>query len=65
MAEIRVEERKRGMGWLWGLIALVIVALLIWYFLNNADTAADGTVRDTLGMLMEGHWLPALPTRVA
>ena len=64
MAEIRVEERKRGMGWLWGLIALVVVALLIWYFLNNADNAADGTVRDTLGMLMEGHWLPALRTRV-
>jgi bacteriorhodopsin len=51
MAEIRVEERKRGMGWLWGLIALVIVALLIWYFMSTGDGTADDTLRDTIGML--------------
>ena len=54
MAEIRVEERKRGMGWLWGLIALVIVALLIWYFMSTGDGTADGTLRDTVGSLFEG-----------
>lgn len=36
MAEIRVEERKRSLGWLWALIALVIVALLIWFFMAGA-----------------------------
>ena len=54
MAEIRVEERKRGMGWLWGLIALVIVALLIWYFMSTGEGTADDTLRDTIGMLLEG-----------
>ena len=53
MAEIRVEERKRGMGWLWGLIALVIVALLIWYFMSTGDGTAEDTLRDTIGMLLE------------
>ena len=36
MAEIRVEQ-KRGLGWLWALIALVIVVLLIWFFMAGAD----------------------------
>ena len=65
MAEIRVEERKRGMGWLWGLIALVIVALLLWYFMSTGDPAADDTLRDTIGMLHDGGVSAAVLQRVA
>ena len=65
MAEIRVEERKRGLGWLWGLIALVLVALLIWYFMSTGDRTADDTLRDTIGLLDDGGRLAAILQRVA
>ena len=65
MAEIRVEERKRGLGWLWGLIALVLVALLIWYFMSTGDGTADDTLRDTVGSLDDGGHLAAILQRIA
>ena len=47
MAEIRVEERRRSLSWLWALIALVIVALLIWFFMAGAGNDVD-TIDPTL-----------------
>ena len=41
MAEIRVEERRRSLSWLWALIALVIVALLIWFFMAGAGDQVE------------------------
>jgi hypothetical protein len=49
MAEIRVEHvRKRGLGWLWLLLAIALVALAAWYFMSGgasrpATTAAPDT----------------------
>ena len=39
MAEIRVEPRRRGLAWLWILIALIIIAGLVYYFMfyNNGQ----------------------------
>ena len=34
MAEIRVEEKRRSLTWLWLLLALAVVGLVLWY-LNN------------------------------
>lgn len=65
MAEIRVEERKRGMGWLWGLIALAIVALLIWYFMSTREGTTGDTLRDTIGTLFDGAREAAFIQRVA
>ena len=59
MAEIRVEKEKRGLGWLWALLALLLLALLAWWFFTQrpgsdpapADTAAPidtAAPRDTL-----------------
>lgn len=31
MADIDVERKNGGMGWLWGLLALVAVALIVWW----------------------------------
>ena len=54
MAEIRVEREKRGLGWLWALLALLLLALAAWWFLTQrpesnpapADTTAPvDTVR--------------------
>ncbi|MFN2567371.1 MAG: hypothetical protein ABR499_20430 [Gemmatimonadaceae bacterium] len=38
MAEIRIERKGRGLGWLWLLLALLIVAVLAWYFLYPGRT---------------------------
>ncbi len=43
MAEIRVEPRRGGARWLWVVIALVVLALLAWYFLNNRGDATAPT----------------------
>lgn len=51
MAEIRLEERRRGLGWVWALVALLLVALLIWYFNSTANRAEDALRGDTIGML--------------
>lgn len=56
MAEIRVEKEKRSLGWLWALLALLLLALAAWWFLTQrtdpvpapADTTAP---RDTIGAL--------------
>ena len=39
MAEIRIEQKRRGLGWLWLLLALIIVAILAWYFLYPGRAA--------------------------
>ncbi len=40
MAEIRIEQKRRSLAWLWLLLALLIVAALAWYFLYPGRTAA-------------------------
>ena len=48
MAEIKVEPKRSGLGWLWVIILLVVLAAGVWYFINNsravpATTAPDST----------------------
>ena len=44
MAEIRVERApKRGLGWLWALLLLLLVAAIAWYVWNNHVGAQPGT----------------------
>lgn len=58
MAEIRVVKEKRNLGWLWALLALLVLALAAWWFFSQssrsgpapADTLAP---RDTIGMMLE------------
>jgi hypothetical protein len=57
MAEIRVEPRKRGLGVLWTILALVVVALVVWYFLNNGR--GNVTVQPT------GAIAPPVPVHVS
>ncbi len=54
MAEIRVEpKRGGGLGWLWALIIVLVLAALAWYFFAyRRDTAAVGWT--------EGREAPAL-----
>jgi hypothetical protein len=49
MAEIKVEPKRGGLGWLWAIIILVLIAAAAWYFMNNSravpatTTPADST----------------------
>ncbi|HJR64085.1 MAG TPA: hypothetical protein VJ803_10300 [Gemmatimonadaceae bacterium] len=52
MAEIKVQERRGGLGWLWALIALVVIALILWYLLGS-DREATGPAADTIGMHLQ------------
>ena len=38
MAEIRVQEKRGSMAWLWILLLLVLAALAVWYFMGTQDT---------------------------
>jgi hypothetical protein len=56
MAEIRIERKRRGLGLLWLFLALVIVAVLAWYFLypgrtTTAPAGAPPTTGATTGAL--------------
>ena len=43
MAEIRLErERKRGLGWLWGLLLLLIIAAVVWYLWSHGYIGGSG-----------------------
>ena len=53
MAEIKVEPKRGGLGWLWAIIILALVAAGVWYFMNNsravpATTAPADSVRTSL-----------------
>ena len=41
MAEIRVEQKRRGLGWLWLLLALVIIAAVVWWFWSQNGGRVD------------------------
>lgn len=56
MAEIRVEERRRGLGWLWALVLVLLVALAAWWFLTTQN--ADGPAAPEGA----GEVTPASPT---
>ena len=41
MAEIRVEQKRRSLTWLWLLLALVVVGLVVWYLNNDGVNQVD------------------------
>ena len=40
MAEIKVEPKRGGLGWLWAIIILALIAAAAWYFMNNTSVPA-------------------------
>ena len=56
MAEIHVEQRKGGLGWLWLLIALIVIGAAVWYFLTRDQTAGPA---DTTRPAPTSMYLPA------
>jgi bacteriorhodopsin len=50
MAEIKVEP-KRGMGWIWAVVAVIALALIAWLLFVRND--ADPVTTPTTGTVME------------
>jgi hypothetical protein len=55
MAEIRIERKRRGLGLLWLFLALVIVAVLAWYFLYPGGTTTAPASAPPTGSLKRGE----------
>jgi hypothetical protein len=46
MAEIRLErEPKRGLGWLWALLLVLLIAAVAWYLWSHGYVGSGGTAR--------------------
>ncbi|HEX6534529.1 MAG TPA: hypothetical protein VF041_08025 [Gemmatimonadaceae bacterium] len=45
MAQIRIEPKRTGLGWLWVLIALVVIALAAWLFIGRGGTSTRSAPR--------------------
>ena len=43
MAEIKVEPKRGGLGWLWAIILLVVIGAAVWYFLTSSRTVPATT----------------------
>ena len=65
MAEIRIERKGRGLGWLWLLLALIIVAALAWYFLSSGRSAPAAGAPTTTGAVEDGGVVRLAPSGVA
>jgi hypothetical protein len=53
MAEIKVEPKRSGLGWLWAIIILALIAAGVWYFMSTsravpATTAPTDSTRTSL-----------------
>jgi hypothetical protein len=48
MAEIKVEPKRGGLGWLWAIIILALIAAAAWYFMNNSSVPATSPAADSV-----------------
>ena len=47
MAEIKVEPKRSGLGWLWAIIVLVLVGVVAWYFMTQRTAPATTVPADS------------------
>ena len=41
MAQIRIEQKRSSVGWLWLILALIVVGVLVWYLLGRGTAATE------------------------
>jgi hypothetical protein len=68
MAEIKVEPKRGGLGWLWTIIVLALIGAAVWYFMNSrtvpATTSPADSVRTSMTDPSRGHPTNDFPTAV-
>lgn len=62
MAEIRIEQKKGSLAWLWILLLLLIIAAAVWY-MTNSRTVAGTPAAPTTDSVQAPSAAPA-PSRV-
>ena len=67
MAEIKVEPKRGGLGWLWAIIALALIGAVVWYFMNNSRavpaTSPADSVRTSQNTVIDAAPAPAMEVR--
>ena len=63
MAEIKVEPKRSGLGWLWAIIVLVLVGVVAWYFMTQGTAPATTVPADSTRTSM--LHIPALHSPLA
>ena len=64
MAQIRIEERRGGLGWLWAAVALLLLALAAWWFLSRANVVDEpAPAPTTTPSSLKAPAAPPLPAR--
>jgi hypothetical protein len=60
MAEIRVEPKRRSMGWVWGILLVLVLAAIAYFFFNGGlpdGTAATPGAGPSVSMLSQSFTL--------
>jgi hypothetical protein len=67
MAEIKVEPKRGGLGWLWAIIILALIAAAAWYFMNNSSAVPATSPADSVrtSMLDRGAMRGTTPAATA
>ena len=48
MAEIKVEQKRGGLGWLWAIVILALIGAAVWYFMNNSRAVPATSPADSV-----------------
>jgi len=48
MAEIKVEQKRGGLGWLWAIVVLALIGAAVWYFMNNCRAGPPTSPPDSV-----------------
>ena len=59
MAEIKVEPKRGGLGWLWAIIVLALIGAAVWYFMNNSRAVPATSPADSVRTSMNVDASPA------
>ena len=60
MAEIKVEPKRGGLGWLWAIILIALLAVAAWYLLADRGTPTTTAPADSVRTSMTERARPAI-----
>ena len=47
MAEIKVEPKRGGLGWLWAIVLLALIGAAAWYFMRSSQAVPATSPADS------------------